>query len=187
MTELRRRMIESPQLRGMSERTQEMYVRAARQLAQHDHKSPDLIAEEELRRRFLFIKQVKKYSRSASTIAICGIKFFFEHTLRREWSALSGGASRAREEAARRPQPGGGAPDSRRDQTPALPSLLIHHLLLWPAPAGGRSPSGSRHRQRPDGHPRPSRERQQGSLCPLASADPHSAPASIGSPIATPF
>ena len=89
MTELRQRMIESLQLRGMSERTQEMYVRAVRQLAQHYHKSPDLITEEELRQYFLFIKQVKKYSRSASTIAICGIKFFFEHTLHREWSTLS--------------------------------------------------------------------------------------------------
>ena len=32
MTELRRRMIEDLQLRGMSERTQEMYVRAVRRL-----------------------------------------------------------------------------------------------------------------------------------------------------------
>jgi len=89
MTELRQRMIESLQLRGMSERTQEMYVRAVRQLAQHYHKSPDLITEEELRQYFLFIKNVKHYSRSASTIAICGIKFFFEHTLHRAWSTLS--------------------------------------------------------------------------------------------------
>ena len=32
MTELRKRMIECLQLRGLSERTQEMYVRAVRQL-----------------------------------------------------------------------------------------------------------------------------------------------------------
>jgi site-specific recombinase XerD len=73
----------------MSERTQEMYVRAVRQLAQHYHKSPDLITEEELRQYFLFIKNVKHYSRSASTIAMCGIKFFFEQTLHREWPTLS--------------------------------------------------------------------------------------------------
>ena len=53
MTELRRRMIEDLQLRGMSERTQEMYVRAVRQLAYHFHKSPDQIPEEELRQCFL--------------------------------------------------------------------------------------------------------------------------------------
>jgi site-specific recombinase XerD len=73
----------------MSERTQEMYVRAVRQLAEHYHKSPDLITEEELRQYFLYIKNVKRYSRSASTIALCGIKFFFQHTLNRDWSTLS--------------------------------------------------------------------------------------------------
>jgi hypothetical protein len=49
MTELQKRMIQDLQLRGLSERTQEMYVRAVRQLAQHYHKSPDLITKEELR------------------------------------------------------------------------------------------------------------------------------------------
>ena len=86
MTELRRRMIEDLQLRGMSERTQEMYVRAVRQLAQHFHTSPDQITEEELRQYFLHLRNVKKYSRSATTIALCGIKFFFEHTLKRPWT-----------------------------------------------------------------------------------------------------
>ena len=89
MTELRKRMIESLQLRGLSERTQEMYVRTVRQLAEHYHTSPDLITEEELRQYFLSIKNDKQYSRSASTIALCGIKFFFEYTLHRDWTTLS--------------------------------------------------------------------------------------------------
>ena len=89
MTELRKRMIECLQLRGLSERTQEMYVRAVRQLAEHYHKSPDLLTEEELRQYFLSIKNVKQYSRSASTIALCGIKFFFEYTRNRDWTTLS--------------------------------------------------------------------------------------------------
>ncbi len=83
MTELRRRMIECLQLRGLSERTQEMYVRAVRQLAEHFNKSPDLITEEELREYFLYIRNVKKWSRSGTTVALCGIKFFYEHTLNR--------------------------------------------------------------------------------------------------------
>jgi hypothetical protein len=33
-------------------------------LADHYHKSPDLISEEELRQYFLYIKNVKKYSRA---------------------------------------------------------------------------------------------------------------------------
>jgi len=39
MTELRQRMIECLQLRGLAERTQEAYVRAVRQLSEHDHKA----------------------------------------------------------------------------------------------------------------------------------------------------
>jgi len=79
-------MIECLQLRGLSERTQESYVRAVRQLAEHYHKSPDLITEEELRQYFLFLKNVKHYSRNTMTIAICGIRSFYKDTLNREWT-----------------------------------------------------------------------------------------------------
>lgn len=89
MTELRKRMIECLQLRGLSERTQEAYTRAVRQLAEHYHKSPDLITEEELRQYFLHIINVKHYSRNTTTIALCGIRFFFEQTLNRNWSLFN--------------------------------------------------------------------------------------------------
>ena len=88
MTPLQQRMIEDLQLRGMSARTQQMYVRAVRQLAQHYHKSPDHISDEELRQYFLFVKNVKHWSRSGTTIALCGLKFFFEHTLHRSLATL---------------------------------------------------------------------------------------------------
>ena len=68
MTELRKRMIECLQLRGFSERTQEAYVQAVRQLAEHYKKSPDLVTEEELRPYFLYIKNVKKYARPTTTL-----------------------------------------------------------------------------------------------------------------------
>ena len=76
MSPLQQLMIEDIQLRGLSERTQEMYVRAVRQLAEHYPKSPARITEEELRASFLSLKNVKHSSRSARTIALCGIKFF---------------------------------------------------------------------------------------------------------------
>jgi len=81
-------MIECLQLRGLSERTQEAYVRAVRQLAEHYHKSPDLITEAELRQYFLYLKNVKHYSRNTMTIAICGLKFFFERTMQKEWTTF---------------------------------------------------------------------------------------------------
>jgi site-specific recombinase XerD len=82
-------MIECLQLRGLSERTQEAYVRAVRQLSEHYHKSPALISEEELRQYFLCLKNIKHYSRSTMTIAICGIRFFFERVLVREWTIFN--------------------------------------------------------------------------------------------------
>jgi len=89
MTQLRQRMIECLQLRGLSERTQESYVQAVRQLAEHYHKSPDSITEEDLRQYFLYLKNVKKYARSSLTVALCGIKFFFEQTLNKDLPALN--------------------------------------------------------------------------------------------------
>ncbi len=49
MTPLRQRMVEDMQLRGLSEKTQDGYVRAVRQLAEHYGKSPEHIGDEELR------------------------------------------------------------------------------------------------------------------------------------------
>jgi integrase/recombinase XerD len=86
MSELRKRMIECLQLRGLAERTQEAYTRAVRQLAAHYHKSPDQITEAELRQYFLFLKNSKHYSRNTMTVAICGIRFFYEQTLNRNWA-----------------------------------------------------------------------------------------------------
>lgn len=88
MTVLRQRMIKDLQLRGMSKRTQGMYVRAVRMLAEHYHKSPDCITEEELRDYFLYNVNVRKWSRTSCTIAICGIKFFYTYTIKKEWTTL---------------------------------------------------------------------------------------------------
>lgn len=88
MTPLRQRMLDDMQLKGFSGSTQKLYLRAVRLLAEHYRKSPDRISEEELRQYFLYVKNVKKWSRSASTIALCGIKFFYTHTLKRDWTTL---------------------------------------------------------------------------------------------------
>ncbi|HEX9596580.1 MAG TPA: site-specific integrase [Anaerolineales bacterium] len=85
MTPLRQRMLEDMQLRGLAPKTQEAYATAVRQLAVHYGKSPDQIGEEELRDYFLFLKNEKKAARSTCTQALCGIKFFYEQTLQREW------------------------------------------------------------------------------------------------------
>jgi integrase len=88
MTPLRKRMVEDMQLRGFSARTQEAYAHAVQQLAAHYRKPPDQISEEELRQYFLHLTQVRKLARASVTIALCGIKFFFEQTLQCHWTSL---------------------------------------------------------------------------------------------------
>jgi len=89
MTVLREKMIEDMQLHGFAERTQEAYLLAVRQLAKHYRKSPDQIEEEELRQYFLFLKNEKHAARATCTLALCGIKFFYERTLGREWQTFA--------------------------------------------------------------------------------------------------
>ena len=88
-TAIARRFLDDLQLHGFALRTQESYMRAVRQLAYHYHKSPDKITEEELRQYFLYLKNVKKWARAGMTIAICGIKFFYEHTLKQNWTTFN--------------------------------------------------------------------------------------------------
>lgn len=88
MTPLRKRMLDDMKLRGFSARTQEAYADAVRLLARHYRRSPDRITEEELREYFLYLKDVKKQARSTITIALCGIKFFYEKTLSRPWGVF---------------------------------------------------------------------------------------------------
>jgi integrase/recombinase XerD len=88
MTALRERMIEDLQLHGLSASTQTLYVQAVRQFSEYYHKAPDKINEEELRQYFLYLSKVKKVAPSTLTIALCGIKFFYEQTLQVHWSAF---------------------------------------------------------------------------------------------------
>jgi integrase/recombinase XerD len=89
MTPLRQRMMEDLQLSGLSARTQEMYVRAVRPLADHDHQSPDRLTEEARRDDGLDLKNVKHDSRSASTLALGGLQCVSAHTLPRAWTTLT--------------------------------------------------------------------------------------------------
>ena len=55
MTTLRQQMTQDLQIAGLSERTQEAYLRAVRQLADHYGEAPDGLAEQQVRDYFLFL------------------------------------------------------------------------------------------------------------------------------------
>jgi integrase/recombinase XerD len=88
MTILRERMIEDLQLHGLSKNTQARYVEAVRHLAEYYRKPPNQITEEELRQYFLYLAKVKQVAPSTLRIALCGIKFFYERTLHKQWTIL---------------------------------------------------------------------------------------------------
>lgn len=88
MNKLRKRMIGDMQLRGFADRTIEAYVHAVRGLARHFNTPPDRISEEQVREYLLYLTNVRKVARGTHTIALCGIKLFFEQTLGREWAVL---------------------------------------------------------------------------------------------------
>jgi integrase len=81
-------MIEDMQLAGYSARTQRNYVAAVGQLFEHCGCTPAHLSEEQLRQYFLYLANERKVSRSTTTIALCGVKFFFERTLKRAWPTL---------------------------------------------------------------------------------------------------
>jgi integrase/recombinase XerD len=87
-TPLRQRLIEDLQLHGFAAKTQDAYVRAVKQLAEYYRKSPDLITEDELRQYLLYLTNEKHVSASTFTVTLCGLKFFYEQTLQRQWATL---------------------------------------------------------------------------------------------------
>lgn len=85
MTDLRKRMMEDMQLHGYSEKTRESYAAAVGVLAKHYQRPPDQLSVDEIRKFFLHLINERKSARNTLTIYLCGIKFFYEKTLHREW------------------------------------------------------------------------------------------------------
>jgi integrase/recombinase XerD len=87
-TALRHRMHQDLQLAGLSERTQEAYLRAVRQLAAHYHIPPDRLSEQQVRDYLLHLKNDRKFASASLIVAFCGIKFFYSRTVLRDWPTL---------------------------------------------------------------------------------------------------
>ena len=88
MTAIRQRMIEDMQLHGYAEKTQTAYIGAVRSLVKHYHRTPEDITQEEVRSYFLYLVKERSVANSTLTLHLCGIKFFFENTLKREWTVF---------------------------------------------------------------------------------------------------
>lgn len=87
-TEWYESMIQTLQLNGKGERTQEAYARAVRMLLDFYHKAPDQITADELQAYFLHRRNVSRWSPATLRICYAGIRFFFEKVLQRDWPLL---------------------------------------------------------------------------------------------------
>ena len=87
-TALRKKMHQDLQLAGLSEGTQGLYLRVLRQLAVHYDTPPDRLSEQQVRDYLLHLKNDKKSASSTLGIAYSAIKFFYSHTVPRDWPTL---------------------------------------------------------------------------------------------------
>jgi integrase/recombinase XerD len=89
MNDWYQRMIDTLQLNGRGERTQQAYARSVRMLSEFYDKTPDLVTEQELQEYFLQRKNVNRWSPKTMRICYCGIRFFYVNVLERNWHILS--------------------------------------------------------------------------------------------------
>jgi site-specific recombinase XerD len=89
MGKLREKMIEDMQLKGLTEATQEVYVTNVKLYALYYKQSPDKLTEEHLREYFLYLRNETKYSTSTTSQKMCALKFFYQHTLKKDWAILN--------------------------------------------------------------------------------------------------
>jgi site-specific recombinase XerD len=88
MTPLRQKLIDEIQLRGFSIHTQDSYLRCVTGLARFYHRSPDQIADDEIKAYLLHLLRVKKLACSSLIVAVSGLRFFFGQVLRRPTEAI---------------------------------------------------------------------------------------------------
>ena len=89
MTELRKRMIEDMQLADLTPGTQELYIRAVRQLAAHFHLSPDRLTERQVRDYIIHLRDVRKVAKGTFQPQFFALKFFYVNTLGYDWLLLT--------------------------------------------------------------------------------------------------
>jgi integrase/recombinase XerD len=84
MSTLREQMLAELQLRGLTPKTQKIYLREVSNYAKHFKKSPEELGEKELREYLLYLLNKRKLSKGTYRFYYQGLKFLYKHTLKRE-------------------------------------------------------------------------------------------------------
>ena len=84
MTELRRRMNDDMQVRGLADRTRETYLWAVSGLATLYRRSPDQISDQEIQAYLLHLIRERQRAWSTCNIVVHALRFFYYTTLKRD-------------------------------------------------------------------------------------------------------
>jgi site-specific recombinase XerD len=80
-------MIDAMLLHGFSKRTQDSYLAAVKQLAQHYHQSPDTLGPEQIQQYFLYLVKDKTLSPASCRLQLNALQFFYVKVLHGDWFA----------------------------------------------------------------------------------------------------
>ncbi len=82
----RARMSEDMRLRDFRPRTQGSYLLAVRQFIDRVAREPETFTDDDVRAYFLYLREEKKLAPSSINIALHALRFFFIHTMQRDWA-----------------------------------------------------------------------------------------------------
>jgi site-specific recombinase XerD len=84
MSALREQMLADLQLKGLTPKTQKIYLREVSNYAKYFGKSPEQLGEKELREYLLYLLNERKLAKGTYRFYYQGLKFLYKHTLKRE-------------------------------------------------------------------------------------------------------
>lgn len=84
MSTLREQMLADLQLKGLTTKTQKIYLREVSNYAKYFGKSPEQLGEKELKEYLLYLLNERKLAKGTYRFYYQGLKFLYKHTLKRE-------------------------------------------------------------------------------------------------------
>lgn len=85
----RTRMGDDMKLRDFRPRTQEGYMLAVRLFLDRMKREPETLTDDDVRAYFLYLREERKLAPSSINIAVHALRFFFVHTLGRDWPVFA--------------------------------------------------------------------------------------------------
>ena len=164
MTPLRQRMIEDMQVRNLSPRTIDCYVRQVALFARYFNRSPELLGPDQIRAYQLHLVHERKLGWGSFNQAVCAPPLPVPQDARQGLEHRVHPVRQAAQEGVAGVEPGRGARRTRSDHQPAEPRHRHDPVCGRAARFRGGLPADRRHRQQADAAACRARQGSQGSF-----------------------